>query len=131
VRAVLGALAPGVDVVLPEIGGYRQPLAAAYRTTLRATVEELCAADRMNPGSLFERCRVLTLDDAAMLRDPALARWDPGLELVVNLNDPTAYERARTGGAADPGPGGGGRAEPADGAGVDARRADVGRGPGD
>jgi molybdopterin-guanine dinucleotide biosynthesis protein A len=95
VRAVLGALAPGVDVVLPEIGGYRQPLAAAYRTTLRATVEELCAADRMKPGFLFERCRVLTLDDAAVLRDAALARWDPGLESVVNLNDPAAYEHAR------------------------------------
>jgi molybdopterin-guanine dinucleotide biosynthesis protein A len=93
VRAVLGALAPGVDVVLPEIGGFRQPLAAAYRTTLAATVEELCAADRLKPGFLFERSRVLTLDDAAMLRDAALARWDPGLESVINLNERADWRR--------------------------------------
>ena len=31
VRRVVGALDDEVDVVLPEVGGYRQPLSAAYR----------------------------------------------------------------------------------------------------
>jgi molybdenum cofactor guanylyltransferase len=84
-----------VDVVLPEIGGYRQPLAAAYRLELLSTVQELIASDRMRPAFLFERCRVAHLAGEAMLEDPALARLDPELGSVSNLNDPADYERAR------------------------------------
>jgi molybdopterin-guanine dinucleotide biosynthesis protein A len=94
VRRVIGTWGEDVDVVLPEIGGYRQPLAAAYRPRLAETVEELIAAERMKPAFLFERCRVRRLDDEAMLRDGLLARWDPGLASVSNLNEPADYERA-------------------------------------
>jgi molybdopterin-guanine dinucleotide biosynthesis protein A len=94
VRRVLGAVAGDVDVALPEVGGYRQPLAAAYRVGVRGTVAELVATDRLRPAFLFERCRVLALDDAAMLADPTLARADPGLGSVSNLNEPAEYERA-------------------------------------
>src|ERR1700730_235277 len=45
VRRVAGALGEDEDVVLPEIGGYPQPLAAAYRTGLVGLVEELIAAE--------------------------------------------------------------------------------------
>src|SRR3954454_12550894 len=34
VRRVVGALDDGADVALPEVGGFRHPLAAAYRTGL-------------------------------------------------------------------------------------------------
>ena len=95
VRCVIDAFSDEVDVVLPEIGGYRQPLAAAYRLDLLDAVEELIAADRLRPAFLFERCRVLHLSDEAMLRDSALARLDPGLGSVRNLNEPSDYERAR------------------------------------
>jgi molybdenum cofactor guanylyltransferase len=95
VRRVIGAFNDDVDVVLPEIGGYRQPLAAAYRVDLLQEVEELVAADRLKPAFLFERCRVLRLSDAEMLSDGALARLDPDLESVSNLNEPSDYERAR------------------------------------
>ncbi len=95
VRRVIGAFSDDVDVVLPEIGGYRQPLAAAYRVGLLDDVEELVAADRLKPAFLFERCRVLRLSDAEMLRDRALARLDPELGSVSNLNEPADYERAR------------------------------------
>jgi molybdenum cofactor guanylyltransferase len=94
VRRVIGAFTDDVDVVLPEIGGYRQPLAAAYRVDLLGEVEELVAADRLKPAFLFERCRVLRLSDAEMLRDGTLARLDPSLESVSNLNEPSDYERA-------------------------------------
>ena len=94
VRRVVGAFTDDVDVVLPEIGGYRQPLAAGYRVGLLGTVEELIASDRLKPAFLFERCRVLRLSDADMLRDRFVARLDPNLESVSNLNEPADYQRA-------------------------------------
>jgi molybdopterin-guanine dinucleotide biosynthesis protein A len=94
VRRVVGALDDQVDVVLPEVGGYRQPLSAAYRTGLLSTVEELIAADRMRPAFLFERSRVLHMGEADLLRNGALARLDPALASVSNLNEPADYERA-------------------------------------
>jgi molybdopterin-guanine dinucleotide biosynthesis protein A len=94
VRRVVGAFSDEVDVVLPEIRGYRQPLAAAYRVGLLELVEELIAAERLKPAFLFERCRVLHLGADAMLRDGALSRLDPDLRSVSNLNEPTDYEHA-------------------------------------
>ena len=80
--------------MLPEVGGYRQPLSAAYRTGLLPIVEELIAADRMRPAFLFERSRVLHMSEAELLRNGALARLDPALASVSNLNEPADYERA-------------------------------------
>jgi molybdenum cofactor guanylyltransferase len=94
VRRVIEGFDSEVDVVLPEVGGYRQPLAAAYRSDLLATVEELIAAERMRPDFLFERCRVRRLDDQTMLKDRSLARLDPDLASVSNLNEPADYARA-------------------------------------
>jgi len=94
IRRVVDAVTDEVDVALPEIHGFRQPLSAAYRTSLRPGVEALIAADKLKPAFLFERCRVRRLDDAAMLRDPAVAAGDPGLASVRNLNEPSDYEAA-------------------------------------
>jgi molybdopterin-guanine dinucleotide biosynthesis protein A len=94
VRRVVGALDDDGDVVLPEVGGYRQPLSAAYRTSLLSTVEELIAADRMRPAFLFERSRVLHMGEADLLQNGSLARLDPALASVSNLNEPADYERA-------------------------------------
>jgi molybdopterin-guanine dinucleotide biosynthesis protein A len=94
VHRVLFAFTDHVDVVLPEVGGYRQPLAAAYRLDLLSTVEELLAADRLRPAFLYERCRVLALGERTLLADSALASRDPGLRSVENLNQPADYERA-------------------------------------
>jgi molybdopterin-guanine dinucleotide biosynthesis protein A len=94
VRRVVGALDDQVDVVLPEVGGYRQPLSAAYRTGLLSTVEGLIAADQMRPAFLFDRSRVLHMGEDDLLRNGALARLDPALASVRNLNEPADYERA-------------------------------------
>ena len=91
---VLKALGDDVDVVLPEVGGYRQPLSAAYRVELLDTVNDLIAADRMRPAFLFERSRVLHVTEADLLRNGALNRLDPELRSVSNLNEPADYERA-------------------------------------
>ena len=84
-----------VDVALPVVHGYRHPLAAAYRTSLAAAVEELIAEDRMRPAFLFERARVRELSEDDLLRDRELAAADPELLSVLNLNEPDDYERAR------------------------------------
>jgi molybdopterin-guanine dinucleotide biosynthesis protein A len=95
IRRVVGGFNADIDVVLPEIHGFRQPLSAAYRTSLLAQVEALVAGDKLKPAFLFERCRVLRLDDATMLRDAKLAALDPGLDSVRNLNEPSDYGDAR------------------------------------
>lgn len=94
VRRVVSSLSDRWDVVLPEVGGHRQPLAAAYRTELLGLVQELVAADRLRPAFLFERCRVLTLSDRQLSGDPELALLDPSLDSLSNLNEPADYQRA-------------------------------------
>jgi len=95
VARVLGAFTDDVDVVLPWVGGHRQTLAAGYRVQLAELAEDLVAAGRLNPGFLFERCRVLSLQEADLTADAAIARGDPRLDSVRGLNDPADYERAR------------------------------------
>jgi molybdenum cofactor guanylyltransferase len=95
IRAVLGAVGPEVDVALPVARGYPQPLAAAYRTGLAPLVSALVEADRLRPAFLFEQCRVVRLDDAALQADPMVAALDPELDSVVNVNEPREYELAR------------------------------------
>ena len=95
VRRVVDALEDDVDVVLPEVGGFPQPLAAVYRTELADVVERLIAEDRLRPAFLFEACRVRRLDADALLADPALAALDPRLDSVLNLNEPGDYDAAR------------------------------------
>src|SRR5215213_8101119 len=72
VRRVVARLGDG-DICLPEVGGFRHPLAAAYRVTVRPVVEELVAAGRLRPVFLTERLptRVLTESDFAEV-DPRL-----------------------------------------------------------
>jgi molybdopterin-guanine dinucleotide biosynthesis protein A len=82
------------DVVLPMARGHRQPLAAGYRTSLAPRVAKLVEADRLKPAFLFEECEVRRLDDAALHADARLAAADPGLDSVVNVNEPEDYAAA-------------------------------------
>ena len=84
-----------LDVALPVARGHAQPLAAAYRTSLAPRVAELVDCGTFRAQTLFERCRVLTLDQAALLTDPELAAADPRLESLVNVNTPAEYQEAR------------------------------------
>jgi molybdenum cofactor guanylyltransferase len=97
IRRVLGVLGDGgdTDVALPVARGYKQPLAAAYRVSLAGAAERLVKEDRLRPAFLFDECRVETLDDAALKRDPVLAALDPDLESVLNVNTPSDYAAAR------------------------------------
>lgn len=94
-RATDASTAPP-DVVLPFVRGYRQPMAAGYRTNLVSRIEKLLDAGRLRPAHLFEECTVRQLDDADLLADPALARVDPELDSIVNVNAPEEYRAARS-----------------------------------
>ncbi len=94
VRRVVDGLGDGVDACVPFVRGFRQPLAAAYRVGLAPVVRSLLASDRLRVSSLLETCRWRELDEPTLLADPELARFDPGLESVTNLNDPSEYEQA-------------------------------------
>ena len=95
VHRVVAAVDDGTDVALPQIHGFPQPLAAAYRTELVEVVARLIAEDRMRPAFLFDACRTTRLDADALLLDPALAALDPELDSVLNLNEPADYDAAR------------------------------------
>jgi molybdenum cofactor guanylyltransferase len=96
VRAVLRGLDdPAVDLVLPTVRGYRQPLAAGYRTGLAGLIEAQLAAGNRRPAMLLEHCTAARPDDAALLADRTLAAADPALDSVQNVNTPEEYDRAR------------------------------------
>ncbi|MBW0118559.1 hypothetical protein I4J48_25270 [Pseudonocardia sp. KRD-169] len=44
---------------------------------------------------LYDRCTVAVLDDAALLADPDVARLDPDLDSLTNVNAPDDYAAAR------------------------------------
>jgi molybdopterin-guanine dinucleotide biosynthesis protein A len=84
-----------LDVVLPYVGGYRQPMAAGYRTDLVPRIEKLIEVQRMRPAHLFAEVTVCQLDEAALLADARLAGADPELDSVLNVNTPDDYRAAR------------------------------------
>ena len=95
VRAVLRGLDdPDLDLVVPVVRGFRQPLAAGYRPGLAGLIEAQVAAGRLRVGMLRELCAAVQPDEAALLRDPVLAALDPALDSVRNVNTPQEYELA-------------------------------------
>ena len=94
-RVLRTAQQDGVDVGLPVARGYPQPLAASYRVALAPVAAKLVAGDRLRPAFLFEECVVERLDEGVLRADPVLAALDPGLDSVVNVNEPADYRQAR------------------------------------
>ena len=94
VSRVLAALDGDTDVVLPVARGYPQPLAAAYRVSLLPPITELLDAERLRPAFLFDACRVKRLADDDLLSGTRLAKLDPALDSVLNLNEPADYQAA-------------------------------------
>lgn len=94
VRRVL-ALLDGHDVVLPSAHGHRQPLAAAYRSSIAGTAAALLDAGRGRPPDLFATVDVRRVGEAELLADHVLATLDPGLGSLVNVNTPDEYAAAR------------------------------------
>ncbi len=97
IGAVVAALAADeqLDVALPVAHGFPHPLAAAYRTRVAAHVQALLADDALAMRALLGRLNVRTLDEAALLADPAVGAHDPRLDSLLNVNEPAAYDAAR------------------------------------
>ena len=95
VRRVLRAIdSYRADLALPVARGYRQPLAAGYRTALGELIAKLVTEGQLRPGMLAGHCTVAPVDDAALLADAELARLDPQLDSVTNINTPDDYAAA-------------------------------------
>ena len=94
VRRVTRALA-GHDIALPVVGGYRQPLAAAYRTALAERAADLLREGRSRVGQLAEGSDVRLLEEQDLLEDPRVRDLDPQLDSVAGVNDRQEYDLAR------------------------------------
>jgi len=82
------------DAAIAETDGHLQPLGAVYRIALHQTATELLAAGERRLLSLPEACDTRRVDKRTLLENPALARRDPELTSLFNINAPADYERA-------------------------------------
>ena len=94
VAAVLAALGDA-EVALPVVHGHRQPLAAAYRTTLGDRAAALLDAGARRPGDLFAASVVRELTAADLLADPGLRAADPQLDALRDADTPQEYAALR------------------------------------
>jgi molybdopterin-guanine dinucleotide biosynthesis protein A len=85
VTAVLDALAPGVDAVVPTAAGHPQPLLAAYRRGCRPALDAAFAAG--------ERSVVGALGALVVARPDLDAAWCRGLDSPADLVARSAADR--------------------------------------
>jgi molybdopterin-guanine dinucleotide biosynthesis protein A len=79
----------GTDAIcVPDVGGYRHPLAAVYRLDVREAVARLLAEDRLRAALLFDRL------PTRFVRPEELADVDSSFQSLRNLNTPKEYEAA-------------------------------------
>jgi molybdopterin-guanine dinucleotide biosynthesis protein A len=75
-------------IAVPDVGGYRHPLAAVYRLDVLDVVRRLLAEDRLRPAFLFDQV------PTRFVAEHELADTDPELQTLRNLNTPEDYEAA-------------------------------------
>ncbi len=75
-------------ICVPKVGGHHHPLAAVYRTSVKAPVERLLAEDRLRPFFLFQEV------PTRVVEAQELADVDPNFETLRNLNTPEEYKAA-------------------------------------
>lgn len=76
------------SICVPDVGGYRHPLAAVYRLDIAPVVAELLAEDRLRLASLFDRV------PTRFVLPEELADVDPEFRTLRNLNTPEEYAAA-------------------------------------
>jgi molybdopterin-guanine dinucleotide biosynthesis protein A len=75
-------------ICVPDVGGYRHPLAAVYCLDVVEVVAQLLAEDRLRPAFLFDKV------PTRFVRPEDLADVDPTFQTLRNLNTPEEYEAA-------------------------------------
>jgi molybdopterin-guanine dinucleotide biosynthesis protein A len=78
----------GDAICVPEVGGYKHPLAAVYRLDVLPAVRGLLAEGRLRPAFLFDAV------PTRFVRPEELADVDPTFQTLRNLNTPEDYEAA-------------------------------------
>jgi len=78
--------ARGVDVAIPVVHGYDEPLCAAYRKTCIPAARRLMKEERLAVRGLYDLVTVRRIPEVA------LRCVDPDLESFVNLNTPRQIE---------------------------------------
>ena len=81
-------LCDGYQAAVPFIGGFAEPLAAAYSVDVLASVESLLAEGRLRPALLCD------LVPTRRITAEELSDVDPRLDSLANLNRPEDYRQA-------------------------------------
>jgi molybdopterin-guanine dinucleotide biosynthesis protein A len=92
VRA-LDALLGNAHAVVPIVGGSPQPLAAIYRRAALDLARQLVAEGERRMLELVRRSEARLVTASELLADPELARVDPALESLVDLDAPSDVAR--------------------------------------
>lgn len=82
------------DAAVPEVEGRRHPLAAVYALSVRGRIAGMLAQDQLRLRAIFDRLRARVVTAEELLADPDLARADPDLASLRNLNTPEDYRAA-------------------------------------
>jgi molybdenum cofactor guanylyltransferase len=82
-------------IAVPDVGGYRHPLAAVYRVEALPVIERLLSEDRLRTAFLFSEV------PTRFVSEGELADY-PGLRTLRNLNTPEEYEAALREASGDP-----------------------------
>ncbi len=96
VRRIASEMDGGAEIVVPEVRGIEQPLAAVYATSVASAAQTLVDHDRLRFRLLLARCTVRRLDDKELLADEELAAADPQLESVLSVDDMETYAQVRS-----------------------------------
>jgi len=91
VSHLLALCSPGVDVVVPLIGSYYEPLSAVYRTTCLNSIEALIERGSLKITPLYEEVHIREVGERE------LRLIDPKLRSFVNLNTPSQHRLAAAG----------------------------------
>ncbi len=83
----------GVDVVVPVVRGYYEPLCAAYRTTCLPPIERLIERGVLKVSELY------SLVELREIGEDRIRQHDPELRSFVNLNVPRECDKVATRGA--------------------------------
>lgn len=79
-----------LDAAVPFVRGHRHPLLAAYRVAARDRLESGLDAGQRRAGQIFGS-RLRLVDGSELLRDPRLARDDPTIVSVDDVDTPEEY----------------------------------------
>ncbi len=95
ITALLDALAPEDDAIVPIAHGHRHPLTAVYRVGVLPIITQALAAGDRGPGVILGRIRTRFVDASMLALLPILASSDPQLDALRNANTPADLAAVR------------------------------------